>query len=261
MATRNTPWPAGTPCWADNHVPDLEAARAFYGAVLGWQIDDPDPEAGNFAGARIDGRPVAGFLVAVDGAQPGWHVFFATEDIDATAASIDEHGGTSLFGPHNVGPDRGRFQLAADNAGAVFGVWQAGSLTGTGVYGEHGSLGWEDLRSSDPAASQAFYRAVFGHVTEPLAEAGPDYVLFRLPDGSVAPLGGMGGMFGSSGDSHWLQYFAVDDVDAASASATSNGGSITQAAQDTPYGRIAGLADPFGATFSIVTPAGPTPER
>ncbi|TDP92102.1 VOC family protein [Labedaea rhizosphaerae] len=35
MITRDTPWPAGTPCWVDVSVPDLEKARKFYGELLG----------------------------------------------------------------------------------------------------------------------------------------------------------------------------------------------------------------------------------
>jgi len=30
MPTRDTPWPAGTPCWVDDRAPALEAAKAFY---------------------------------------------------------------------------------------------------------------------------------------------------------------------------------------------------------------------------------------
>ena len=30
MPTRNTPWPAGTPCWVDYGAADLDAAKAFY---------------------------------------------------------------------------------------------------------------------------------------------------------------------------------------------------------------------------------------
>ena len=50
---------------------------------------------------------------------------------------------------------------------------------------------------------------------------------------------------------HWSVYFAVDDVDATVATATALGGAETSAPHDTPYGRLAVLADPSGATFKL----------
>jgi uncharacterized protein len=35
MVRRNTPWPAGTPCWVEIDVPDLQKARAFYSELFG----------------------------------------------------------------------------------------------------------------------------------------------------------------------------------------------------------------------------------
>jgi len=36
MSTRTDPWPAGTPCWVDLSVPDLQSAVDFYADVIGW---------------------------------------------------------------------------------------------------------------------------------------------------------------------------------------------------------------------------------
>jgi predicted enzyme related to lactoylglutathione lyase len=46
-------------------------------------------------------------------------------------------------------------------------------------------------------------------------------------------------------------YFAVDDADAAVARATAAGGSVVREAQDSPYGRFAIVADPFGAALAV----------
>jgi hypothetical protein len=40
MVTRDTPWPAGTPCWIDLGVTDIPKARDFYRALFGWDIQD-----------------------------------------------------------------------------------------------------------------------------------------------------------------------------------------------------------------------------
>lgn len=124
-------------------------------------------------------------------------VYFASEDVDATAARIGELGGTVLAPPLDVGP-LGRMCVAADPSGAVFGVWQAGSHIGAGVVNEPGGLTWDDLRSTDPETAGRFYTALFGFRIDPLAAAGPDYGTYALP-GEDFPLGGVGGMFGTGG--------------------------------------------------------------
>jgi predicted enzyme related to lactoylglutathione lyase len=34
-------YPAGVPCFVDTLVPDVEAAKRFYGAVFGWEFTGP----------------------------------------------------------------------------------------------------------------------------------------------------------------------------------------------------------------------------
>ncbi len=48
--------PTGTPCWVDISVPDVEAAKAFYAELLGWECrTDPRPEAGGYTMCFVDG--------------------------------------------------------------------------------------------------------------------------------------------------------------------------------------------------------------
>ena len=55
----------------------------------------------------------------------------------------------------------------------------------------------------------------------------------------------------------WGVYFAVDDTDKAVEIATANGGTVIQPPFDIEPGRMAVLADPAGAMFSVVKPAQP----
>jgi hypothetical protein len=159
--------------------------------------------------------------------------------------------------------------IAADPTGAVFGVWQAGRHIGAEIANESGGLMWEDLRSSDPDAARAFYRAVFGHRTEALEGGGVDYHTFFRPD-EPFPLGGMGGLEPQSGTddgeavpSHWLVYFGVSDATAAQRAVEKQGGTVLVRDEHTPYGRMAVVADPFGAVFCVFQPPedAPQPER
>jgi predicted enzyme related to lactoylglutathione lyase len=153
--------------------------------------------------------------------------------------------------------------VAADPSGAAFGIWQAGTHIGAGLVNEPGGLTWEDLRSTRPAAAQDLYRAVFGYRLDPVPMAGEEYRTFALPDEEF-PLGGMGPMMGSpeGTPSHWLVYFGVESTDAAVAAGTAAGGTLVAPAFDSPYGRLALLADPAGASFAVIETAGsPQPDR
>ena len=52
---------------------------------------------------------------------------------------------------------------------------------------------------------------------------------------------------------HWTTYFGVSDTDATAAKATELGGRVVQQPWDTPYGRMATLADDQGAVFSVMS--------
>lgn len=251
MSTRTSRWPAGTPCWADLTVPDVDAAQAFYGPLFGWSFDVSGPEYGGYAMATMDGHHAAGIGPSQEGMPTVWTLYLASDDADATGASIKEHGGSVLAEPFDVGP-LGRMLVAADPTGAAFGVWQAKDNIGANVVNQPGALTWDDLHSTDATAAAAFYRDVFGYRVEAMPEAGEDYQLFHLA-GDDAPSGGMGGMFGAPDGtpSHWVVYFGVDDAAAAVDTATANGGTVMAPPFDTPYGKMAGLLDPFGAMFWI----------
>jgi predicted enzyme related to lactoylglutathione lyase len=52
---------------------------------------------------------------------------------------------------------------------------------------------------------------------------------------------------------HWSIYWQVDDADATVATVKDLGGSLVADAEDTPYGRLATVADPAGAQFKLRT--------
>lgn len=162
MSIRTSPWPGSIPCWADLSVPDVEAAQAFYTAVLGWTFLDPGADFGGYTIAQVDGAAAAGVGPVQPGGSPAWTLYFASDDLESTAARIGESGGTVLLPPGEVG-GLGRLLIATDPTGAVFGAWQALSHIGAGVVNQPGGMTWEDLRTTDPDTARTFYRAVFGY--------------------------------------------------------------------------------------------------
>lgn len=248
MTTRDIPWPAGTPCWVAISVPDVSAATAFYGAVLGWSFIDGGGQSGRYYIAQTGGRDAAAVGPVVQAGQPSvWTVYLATDDADETAGLITENGGTLLGGPTEI-PGTARTGIALDPTGGLFGIWQSLEMIGAGVVAEAGSLTWTDVRLADPVAGRAFYSAVFGYSYQAIPDAPAGYATVHVTDGD--PVAGI--VRTPDGvPSHWLTYFAVADVDAAVAVAARAGAAVLMPAEETGSGRIAVLTDPFGATFAV----------
>ena len=254
--TRTTDsWPHGAPSWAHVSTPDDAATRAFYSEVIGWDISPGDPEFHGYAMATFDGAVVAGVSPSGDDNLAAWTLFFATNNADETAALIESNGGTLLSPVIPIG-DAGRMIVALDPQGAMFGAWEAKLMNGFGLHGETGAVAWNDLRSSDPDAAREFYSSIFGYHFTAVDMAGPDYTTFSL-DAEGAPQGGIGGMMGMEGfPSHWIVYLAVPNVDEVVAQTQTHGGQVISPGFDTPYGRMAALTDPTGASFWAMTFSG-----
>ena len=116
---------------------------------------------------------------------------------------------------------------------------------------------WHELLTTDPEAASRFYGGVAGWETirwdqdssyRLLATAGvPMAGLVELPAEDRA----------RGAVPRWITYIGVPDVDAAVRLATGMGATVRTAAHDVPtVGRMAELADPQGAVFSVYTPTG-----
>jgi predicted enzyme related to lactoylglutathione lyase len=254
MPTRDSAWPAGTPCWVDYAATDLDAAKSLYADILGWDYTEGNEEFGGYLTCLRKDRGAAGMMPKMEADQPSaWVTYFATDDSEKTAELITTHGGTILGGPHPVGT-LGTMLIALDPQGAVFGSWQAADHKGVGIYNEPGALVWNEAAMPDPEAAKAFYADVFGFSFEAIPES-EGYSTFSTGGG---PLGGIGGHEQGSPQG-WMTCFSVESTDAAADTIAKAGGTVHTAPQDTPFGRFAVLADPWGATFEVMQPAPEAP--
>jgi predicted enzyme related to lactoylglutathione lyase len=258
MVTRDTPWPDGTPCWVDLGTNDIPKAISFYSSQFGWNIEPGGQEVGGYSMAKLDGRHVAavGPLMGPPGTQSAWATYFASSDVDATAAKIKSAGGQLLMEPMDV-MDAGRMLVAADTTGASFGVWQGGNHTGAEVVNVPGAFTWSEHMSRDFEGAKAFYAAVFGYEYGDMSSDGFSYATLLINGQQV--VGGIGAYPGGSENAHqafWGVYFGTADTDKAVDLATSHGGQVVRPASDSPYGRMAIVADNQGAVFSLIS----TPE-
>ncbi len=134
----------------------------------------------------------------------------------------------------------------------------------TGVAGEmdcskgdlmgHGAPSWIELCTSDVAAAQKFYGALFGWSTEAFTGGGMPYQMILV---NGQPRGGMydpGQECQPTPPTHWCNVIAVNDVDAVAKQAEALGGKVLMPPFDIPtIGRYTTIQDPQGAVISAIT--------
>lgn len=253
MPTRDRA-PLGAPCWADLWTSDVEGSRRFYSELFGWEAGEPSPEFGGYFMFLREGVPVAGGMgpMADAPADDTWKVYLASQDTAKTLEQAEAAGAAVVMGTMPIA-DLGVQGLLVDPTGAPVGVWQPGTFPGFAATGEQGAPSWFELSTRDDARALAFYRLVFGW--EPVEEIAGEmrYTTLRGPEGGEELAGIMdaSGFLPEGAPSRWSIYWEVDDPEALMARARSLGGRVLRGVDDTPYGRLAALADPAGAQFKI----------
>ncbi|MGV9455520.1 VOC family protein [Streptomyces sp. NPDC003635] len=256
----------GVPCWLDLGAPDVPAAAAFYGAVLGWEYEameggGEDMEGGMF---RRDGKIVAGLgKLTEQGARSAWMIYYNVADADATAQAVEKAGGSVRVAPMDL-DEWGRMAQFSDPLGGQFAVWQPGTNSGVELVDKPGSLSWTELYTTDTEGAKKFYGDVFGWWYSDMELPGGSgaYALITPADQPEERM--QGGIMGLSaedlaltdGKPYWHPVFDVEDCDAAIARVTQNGGSVQMGPEDAEgVGRLAVCVDPSGADFVVLQPA------
>ena len=259
MVTRDTRWPAGTPCWVDISVDDVPKAIAFYQALFGWDIQAGGPEVGGYAIAHLNDRIVAGIgpKFGPPDAPSAWTTYLASDDADATAEKIKAAGGQVAQGPMDV-MEEGRMAVALDTTGAAF-----RPVAGRQDHRHRG--GQRDRLAGLERAPQLGLRRGQGLLPRGVRLCVPGRQRGRLPVRDAHGRWPRGRRHrpvhardACETPAAWSSYFAVDSTDVAVAAAVELGGSVVQPIRDSPYGRIGVVTDNQGAVFSLIT--GPQPQ-
>jgi hypothetical protein len=256
MPTRDNA-PNGSPCWVDLWASDVEGSRRFYSELFGWEAQEPNPEFGGYFMFTRNGVPTAGAMGDMGDmpANNSWSIYLATEDIAKTVEAA-EGDGAQIIAPPMAVADLGIQAVLNDPTGAHLGAWQPRTFPGFAVLGEPGSPSWFELFTRDHDAAVAFYRTVFHWDTTAVGDADDfRYTVMRDPsgEGELAGIMDATAFLPEGVPAYWSVYWEVDDVDAAAAKVKALGGSVVADAEDTPYGRLATVADPAGAQFKLRT--------
>ena len=249
--------PHGDFIWYELMTGDPAAAKRFYDPVAGWTIEAESSNPMDYRMIDTGDGLVGGTMTLTremteHGARPTWLGYIGVDDVDATAATIEEKGGKLLM-PANDIPDVGRIAMVTDSQGNPFYIMR-GSVDQVSTSFDpekKGHAAWNELQTSDLDAAKTFYPEVFGWTlgeVMPMGEMG-DYqfiehggrmigAMMKAPPG--APTG-------------WGFAFHSGDVDAAVERIRSLGGTVNQGPMEVPGDQRAVMAtDPEGVPFMLV---------
>lgn len=117
--------PHGKFYWNELLTDDVEKAKAFYGAALGWRFEEmPMAGGGAYVIALLGDEAVAGILDKTDlvppTVPPHWFSYINVDDLDARLKLLEANGGRILRPPFEV-EGIGCFAIVADPTGAPMG--------------------------------------------------------------------------------------------------------------------------------------------
>ena len=228
-----TPAPAVPSC-VELVTDDVDAACAFYAELLGWTYSS---SAGGVA-AFADGSAAAELR---SGRTPArwWTVFAADQAADVRAAATG--AGASVDGDEVRDPFGGSFRVRAEVSVAAPGP---------------GRPSWYEYMTTAPGEADRFHADVLSlHATVPPGSPDDSYALLTTAGRPVAGRLTLPTPLAALIPVGWMVYFAVTDPDGVVEQAQRLGGHLIVPPRDVPTGRVAALADPGGAVFTVIRPA------
>ena len=225
----------GDVSYASLWLPDVDAAAAFYGAVLGWRLAPT---------SAPQGRQVEGVLppLGLWGGQEHRTTLlcFAVDDVASAVGRVRAAGGEAGEPRQEHG---GWLADCADDQGMAFSLSEAAgpAPTAPAPAPRHGELAYLTLGVADTARAQAFFSAVLGWRFTP----------GRMADGwNVEGTHPMAGMHGGAERPVVVPMFAVDDVESAVARVRAAGGTATDP-ERMPYGITSDCTDDQAFPFYL----------
>lgn len=253
----------GSFIWYELMTRDVTAAKAFYDAVIGWNIDaQPSGEGMDYRMINAPDAAAGGVLPLTEamcegGAFPTWLGYFGVDDVDATVAAMAKDGATVQMQPFDA-PGVGRIAMVSDPQGIPFYVMRGASDENSTAYQRMGMghVSWNELMAPDDAAALDFYGrhlAVAKVGSMPMGEMG-EYSFIANGDSGGEAIGAIMRTPPGAG-SGWSFYFRVSDIEAAHARVKQLGGNPLSDPIEVPGGeRVFHATDPEGVVFGLVAP-------
>lgn len=254
--------------WYELMTTDIGGAKAFYDAVIGWDIEPRSAMPGMDYRMirRADGGHAGGAMeltreMTEHGARSAWVGYVAVPDVDAAVAAFKAEGGKELMPPADLA-GVGRIAMVADPQGAALYLMRpappadAPPDARSDVFSvdrpQH--VRWNELWSRDPSASIEFYTRHFGWRQEGDIDMG-EMGKYQFVYHGETMIGAIMPMMPDMAFPMWNFYIGVDDIDRAAAAVRDGGGQIFQEPMQIPGGEYSvNGTDPQGVMFGLVGP-------
>ena len=252
----------GAHIWYELLTTDANGAKAFYDAVVGWDVGPPHDQMGYRMINRSDGKFAGGMMELNDqmcsqGAKPIWLGYVYVDDVDGAVAEIEAKGGRTQMPPTDI-DTVGRIAMVTDPQGNPFYVMKPTPPAGdenaqSDVFSstEEQRVGWNELTTPDPVAARAFYGELFGWTSDefmPMGELG-EYRFFARQGTTIGAVCGVQ----PDGSQGWRYYIRVPSISKAIEAMNAGGGSVSMGPHEVPGGdHIIIGNDPQGAEFALV---------
>lgn len=115
-------------CWNELATPDVKAAKAFYGELLGWQFTDHDMGEGTYTMIQQKDQSFGGIWHIPNDKQteipPHWMGYILVDNLENTLEKAVQLGATVKL-PITPVSNMGRFIVVMDPTGAHIAFWQS----------------------------------------------------------------------------------------------------------------------------------------
>jgi len=250
----------GRVVWRDLISDKPAESRRFYETLFGWEFE---PVGGLFGLGddaaysliRHNGQLIGGMVnqaslknIREDISQ--WVVLMSVADVEASAASFAAHGGQVLTPPTDVA-ERGRMAVVVDPEGALLALVETRDGDPPRREPGYGDFLWDEIWTSDVAASTGFYRNLTGLGERDVPAGERSYRMLEQGD---RPVFGILAQPFPTERPVWVTYIRVEDPAAITARVEALGGTVYVPAQKRPLGgQVALIADPSGAGIALQT--------
>ncbi len=118
-------------CWTELCTDDPAAAKAFYGKLFDWSLEDKECNMGPFIELKA-GEGQCGGIMGKDGGDcpTAWMPYVEVADLDASLAQVAELGGEVVVPACAL--EEGRFAVLRDPQGARIGIFQCTAVPSAG---------------------------------------------------------------------------------------------------------------------------------
>ena len=107
---------------------DLDRAKAFYGKLFDWQLEDMPMESGTYTLIKPGNGTGGGMMKhPMPGAPSMWLPYVQVDDIKASTEKAKSLGANIIIDSHDI-PNVGSFSIFIDPTGATLALWKPKSM-------------------------------------------------------------------------------------------------------------------------------------